>query len=100
HGEWSLLFSSEVRSILASGLIQRPRLDRRALASVLWNGFVTGPSTIVEGIESVRPGEFQVMNANGQTVSSRLYWTMPGAERKGQIDEDGLAEALSQSIKL
>ena len=57
RGDWSLMFSSEVRSILASGLLVRPRLDQQAIKSVLWNGFVVGPATAVEGIECVGAGD-------------------------------------------
>jgi asparagine synthase (glutamine-hydrolysing) len=95
---WSLLFASEVRAILASGLL-RPRLDRQALASVVWNGFVVGPSTAVEGVESLRPGEARLLDASGRTKLSTLYWRMPSAEAKGTADESELREALADSVK-
>jgi asparagine synthase (glutamine-hydrolysing) len=100
NGEWSLLFASEVRSILASGLIDKPRLDRRAIASVVWNGFVAGPNTAVEGIESLRPGEVQVLDASGKPRVSELYWHMPAADAKGEMTEGGVREALAESVKL
>src|SRR6266542_421939 len=39
-GGWALVFASEVRAILASGWIEKTRLDSTALASFVWNGFV------------------------------------------------------------
>src|SRR5262249_5809328 len=66
-GSWSLAFASEVRALLASGLLPKPRLDPRAAASVVWNGFVVGPQTAVRGIESFRPGQFRVFDAAGRT---------------------------------
>jgi asparagine synthase (glutamine-hydrolysing) len=98
NGEWSLLFSSEVRSILASKLLARPRLDRRALASVIWNGFVTGPVTIVEGIESLGPGELRIVDARGQTSRRTRYWQMPVKERV--VHEAELHETLKESVAL
>ena len=95
---WSLMFASEVRAILASGLM-RPRLDRQALASIVWNGFVVGPATAVEGIESLRPGEARLVDGSGQTRLSRLYWRMPTADSKGTADESDLSEALTDSVK-
>src|ERR671935_2259838 len=65
-GSWSVAFASEVRALLASGLLVNPRLDPAAAASVAWNGFVTGPKTAVSGIEAVRPGELRVFNGGGR----------------------------------
>ena len=98
-GAWSLLFSSEVRSILASGLIGRPRLDRRALASVLWNGFVVGPATAVKGIESLAPGELRIVSSRGRTVRREQYWHMPRGEHNDRVQVD-LRETLAESVKL
>jgi len=52
----TVLFASEVRAILASGLAQR-RLDPAGLASYLSYGSVTAPRTILQGVESLMPGE-------------------------------------------
>ena len=73
-GAWSLMFGSEVRAILASGLMGRPRLDSVAVASVVWNGFVMGPGTIVAGISSLWPGELRV-------VDDREGWSRPSPPR-------------------
>ena len=97
-GEWSLAFASEVRAILASGLIERPRLNRRAVASVIWNGFVAGPDTVVEGIESVRPGEIRVLHPDASAACARQYWQMPTAVHKGTIDEHQLRDVLADSV--
>src|SRR5687767_6423825 len=40
NDRWSVLFASEVRAILASGLLGKPKLDPVAVASVVWNGYV------------------------------------------------------------
>ena len=49
-GKEVLLFASEVRALLASGVVER-RLDPAGVASYLSQGFVVGPTTIVEGIK-------------------------------------------------
>src|SRR5262249_39964698 len=46
---WSLAFASELRALLASGLMGARRLDPEGAASALWNGFVVGPGTAVKG---------------------------------------------------
>ncbi len=75
-GDWTLVFASEVRAILASGLIEKARLSLSAAASVVWNGFVMGPETIVAGIESLWPGEYRIYGRAGQTAGD-FFWTMP-----------------------
>ncbi|MCC7350631.1 MAG: asparagine synthase (glutamine-hydrolyzing) [Phycisphaerales bacterium] len=96
---WSLLLASEVRAILASGLLDKPRLDPAAVASVIWNGFVMGPGTIVRGIESLWPGEVQARDARGQTRNSRLFWNVP-QNANNTADESDVRRALAESVKL
>ena len=73
HGDWYLIFASEVRAILASGLLGNPRLDPRAVASVVWNGFVVGPNTAVHGVASVGPGQLLQFDAAGRERVSEDY---------------------------
>jgi asparagine synthase (glutamine-hydrolysing) len=98
NGDWSLLFASEVRAILASGLLGRPRLDPAAVASVLWNGFVMGPPTAVRGVEALRPGELRIVDARGRTRRSEFTWTIPRAEGP-PADEASVREVLQESVR-
>ena len=98
NGDWTLVFASEVRAILASGLLGKPRLDPRAVASVAWNGFVLGPHTAVAGIESLRPGQLQWYGGDGKLQEEKYFWSMPaGGDPLGEKDLD---EALSESVRL
>ena len=99
-GGWSLMFASEVRAILAAGLLGRARLDRRALSSVIWNGFVAGPATAVEGVESVQPSEMRIVDHRGRTVRREHYWQMPGNERKGRVTQAELRHQIAESVRL
>src|SRR5262249_17852238 len=69
-GEWSLVFASEVRAILASQLLGNHKLNPRAIASVAWNGFVVSPDTAITGIEPVWPGQLRVFDSSGNEVLS------------------------------
>jgi asparagine synthase (glutamine-hydrolysing) len=60
------LFSSEIRALLASGLIPR-RLSLEGLSSYLYCGSVQEPLTIIEGVRSLLPGHCLVVNT-GSTV--------------------------------
>jgi asparagine synthase (glutamine-hydrolysing) len=52
----TVLFASEIRALLASGLVPR-KLDPAGIASYLSFGSVSAPRTIVEGVESLMPGD-------------------------------------------
>jgi asparagine synthase (glutamine-hydrolysing) len=101
-GEWALAFASEVRALLASGLLARPRLDPRAAASVAWNGFIVGPSTVVEGIEAVWPGQQRLYDARGAEQRSDFFWAMPSpaAGEQPPADDEAVSEALEACVEL
>ena len=98
-GNWRLAFASEVRALLASGLIASPALDPSAVASVVWNGFVMGPGTIVRGIEQLWPGQVVVYDNLGRRVSEESTWHIPPSASGSPCDEAELREALQLSVK-
>ena len=51
------LFASEVRALLATGLVPR-RLNPAGLANYVSFGSVYDPDTLIEGIHALRPGHF------------------------------------------
>jgi asparagine synthase (glutamine-hydrolysing) len=71
----AFLFSSEVRSLLASGRL-KPRLSPDSLEGYLTFGSVAEPSTLVEGIFSVPPGHFLSFSAGAPPAkpSPQPYW--------------------------
>jgi len=97
---WSVAFASEIRALLASGLLGAPRLDPAAAASVVWNGFVVGPGTAVRGVESLLPGEMRIHAEDGTLRSAERYWTMPAPGTDGPLDEEAVAAALEESVRL
>ena len=100
-GEWSLIFASEVRAILACGLMGRPRLNPLAAASVVWNGFMVSPESAVAGIETLWAGQLRVFDSSGNEQLARHYWVAPqhrDPELSGR--PDGLASALEESVRL
>jgi len=97
---WSLIFASEVRSILASGLLPKPRLNPAAVASFVWNGFVMGPGTIIAGVEQVRPAEVRTYDGRGNSQSTRFYWSLAEREEPQSMDDAAVREALDESVRL
>lgn len=100
-GTWSMLFASEVRAIVACGLLGKPRLNPQAIASVIWNGFVVGPDTAVAQIDAVLPSELRLYDSRGRERERRQYWTLQHSEeRNSSIDEDEFGSQLSHCVRL
>ena len=97
---WSLAFASEVRALLASGLLGQPRLDPTAVASVVWNGFVAGPQTAVQGVESMAPGQLRLYSDDGAESLVEDHWKLPGLGESPPVDEEALAAQLEESVRL
>ena len=100
NGTWSLIFASEVRAILASGLIAAPKLNPLAAASVIWNGFMVAPQTAVQQIESVMPGELRVYDNRGAERHREIFWVPEQQGSFAPINEDELAQVLQDSVRL
>jgi asparagine synthase (glutamine-hydrolysing) len=75
----ALLFGSEIKSIVASGLIERT-INRRAVWDYLTFRYVPGPQTIWEGIHKLPPAhrlEFRLVDT---TPCVSRWWDMPMAQ--------------------
>jgi asparagine synthase (glutamine-hydrolysing) len=72
-GPGLFIFGSEVRSLLATGLVPR-HLDTAGLASYLAFGAVQDPLTIMEGVRSLPPGHSLTWE-KGQCRAQR-YWSL------------------------
>ena len=100
RGEWSLVFASEVRAILASGLLGKHRLNPLAAASVAWNGFIVTPETAIAGIEPVWPGQLRVFGSNGKEELRKYYWSFPQDREETPMSEPHLARVLNECVQL
>jgi asparagine synthase (glutamine-hydrolysing) len=74
QSEHALLFASEIRSLLASGLVPR-RLDALALEQFLAYQSVPPPRTLVEDVRMIAPGHLLVTGATRRGVE-RKYWDL------------------------
>jgi asparagine synthase (glutamine-hydrolysing) len=78
-----LLFSSEVRSLLASGQVT-PQLAAHAIPAFLLFGSVCEPMTMVENVFSLPPGHSMVVRAGRlmEVTAPKPYWDFPNQGRK------------------
>ncbi len=97
---WSIAFASELRALLASGLLGTSRLDPQAVASTVWNGFVVGPATAVKGIELLSPGRLLELDGAGRELREQDFWHIPGRAPDPVMEEDDLATILEESVRL
>ncbi|RLB40161.1 MAG: asparagine synthase (glutamine-hydrolyzing) [Deltaproteobacteria bacterium] len=93
----TLLFASEVRALLATGLVDR-KLDHAALNSYLWNGFVVGPQTIIEDVELLPAGSMLAVLDSGEWEPIR-YWRQPATDGT-HGDTTELRDRLLQSVRM
>jgi asparagine synthase (glutamine-hydrolysing) len=99
-GGWSLAFASELRALLASGLLGAPRLDPQAVASSVWNGFVVGPGTAVKGVDLLWPGRLLEFDGAGKEVRKEDFWRIPDCAPDPITDEHSLAVILEEGLRL
>jgi asparagine synthase (glutamine-hydrolysing) len=67
----SFLFSSEVRSILSTGLVQR-KIDEQALVDYFSDQSIPYPYTVVKGIRQLEAGSW--MRINDGKIEQQRYW--------------------------
>jgi asparagine synthase (glutamine-hydrolysing) len=90
-----LLIASEVRALLASGLVPR-EIDPVGLSTYLWNGFPVGPSTIVRGVHQVPAGTWARVEPGDPLIDAQRFWQLPSARADGTTD--AVEAALRESV--
>jgi asparagine synthase (glutamine-hydrolysing) len=102
HGDpQQLIFSSEIRALLASGMVQ-PRIDRESLSNYLAHGFVLQNETMIEGVRMLEPGTLE-RYAPGEPLLTKRFWRMPPyTPRQETLDDaaDRLRAVLNESVAL
>jgi asparagine synthase (glutamine-hydrolysing) len=94
-----LLFASEVRALLATGLMPA-RLDPAGLHTYLWNGFSVAPGTLVEGIRSLLPGHWMRIGSDGSVLESRRYWSLPEQDGRSPTEPEEVRAHLREAVRL
>src|SRR5687768_13194804 len=94
QGDW-LLFASEIKGLLASGMVPA-RPDRRGIDDIFSFSALPGPITCFEGVQLLRVGHFLEITPGSESgrvgeITDRAYWEMDfpdmGDEERG--DEPG-----------
>jgi asparagine synthase (glutamine-hydrolysing) len=70
-----LIFGSEIKAILASGLVQ-PALNDEVVPEFLATRFVSGERTFFRGVRKLLPGRILTCTP-GEAPAQRRYWRLP-----------------------
>jgi asparagine synthase (glutamine-hydrolysing) len=81
-----LVWGSEIKAILASGLVERS-LDLEALGQFLAWEYVPGPATLLRAIRKLPPATWWQLDLRSGAVQQRRYWHLP-EEREEATDEE------------
>jgi asparagine synthase (glutamine-hydrolysing) len=90
-----LIFGSELKCLLASGLIER-RIDPEAVRIYLQLGHIPPPWSIIEGVTPLPPGHVATWQEATFTVSA--YWTLAFCDHKTGRSPAHVAEQLGDLL--
>ena len=90
-----LLFASELRALLASGLTPR-RLSTAGVDSYLATGSVESPLTIVEGIKQLLPGHYLQVKVDHGIELAEVKFTSPADVNAPRDRSEAVAQLRSE----
>jgi asparagine synthase (glutamine-hydrolysing) len=100
------IFSSEVRTLLGTGLVRRA-LDSAGLANYLTFGSLYDPNTLVEGVNAMPPGFYLTLERGKLKLDQ--YWDLTDRNSGGDLEgsaenrpelERQVAELLDESVRM
>jgi asparagine synthase (glutamine-hydrolysing) len=71
-----LVFGSEIKVLLASGLVER-KLDIDGLGQYLAWEYVPGSQTLLQGVQKLQPAHMVAIDLQAVDVRPRQYWDIP-----------------------
>jgi asparagine synthase (glutamine-hydrolysing) len=95
-----LVFASELKSLLASGLVDQA-LDFEGIEAYLTLGFFPGDATPLAAVRKLLPGHRLVV-ADGKVEISQYWWMPRPVEQPMTLDEaaEGLMDGLETAVRL
>ena len=91
----SVLFASEIRALLSSGLIAR-KINQDSLIDYLRYQTVHAPQTMIEGISMLMPGHYMIISDT--EIEMREYWSLDTAAKS--ISENTTEAGIHSKIKM
>lgn len=97
HVNQSIVFSSEIRPIIHSGLI-KPKLDQVGLHDYLRYQTVHAPNTIIEGVKMLLPGHIMRISDN-EMVESRFWDIRQDYDKSVPLDADKVKKNIKDLLQ-
>ena len=95
----SILFASEVRSLLASGLVPR-KLNRSAIPEYLQYQCVHAPKTMVEGVKMLDTGSYMIVSDVGVEIKDYWKpWQKPHSDRDEIVIKKRIRDLVTESVE-
>jgi asparagine synthase (glutamine-hydrolysing) len=92
----ALLFGSEIKAILASGIVDR-KLNHNALDAFLTYTYIPAPLTIYRDVRKLEPGHLLVWESG--KVDDKCYWDLDVSRPDGEPDEKEWVERFELAIE-
>jgi asparagine synthase (glutamine-hydrolysing) len=93
-----LLFGSEPKALLASGLLPRD-LRPEALLEYLMQSYVGGPEAAWQGMQRLAPGHILEFEAGGQPRQTP-FWKLPTSAERATVDPEEILEWLDRAVSI
>ncbi|MFZ3047428.1 MAG: asparagine synthase (glutamine-hydrolyzing), partial [Desulfatirhabdiaceae bacterium] len=94
-----LIFGSEIKAILASGLVNR-ELNIAGLAAFLAWEYVPGKATLFRSVNKLEPGCYLDIHLDDRQAFMRAYWDIPAPfQSQACRNESEWADAVDQQIQ-
>ncbi|MEX0360453.1 MAG: asparagine synthetase B, partial [Allomuricauda sp.] len=96
--ENQLVFASEIKAILSSGLVEA-KFNENAVDEYLANRYIRAPYTFFEGIHQIEPGSYHIYQRD-LSFTKHVYWDIPGNFNTSiEYDEDNLKNQLKAELE-
>ena len=92
-----IVFASEVKAILASGLVA-PALDPNGLDELMTFWAPLAPRTVFRGVNQLGPGEMLVVEGSNSNVRSYWRWQFPASGEHRHAGQSQLQEELLETL--
>lgn len=96
ENQGTIIFASEIKAILTSGLISR-RIDYQALDAFMTFTYIPAPLTIYEQVRKLEPGHLLIWESG--RVDDRQYWMLDVANPDRIAEEAEWLERFERAIE-
>jgi asparagine synthase (glutamine-hydrolysing) len=93
-----LVFASSVRALVL-GLTVSPEVDPVAIDRLLWNLYIPGPGTILQGVEKLPPGHALTVGRDGQR-REYVHWQPDFSAPDTKVTDDEWIERIDDALSM